>query len=428
MDYHGSTLFFSTTRKVYLCENPLNILLDKPIRIDPIDLSFRKINDILFSDDNLYIASDNGLTAIPYFAIQGIKTYMPIPYFQSILVNDRETDIEKDHLTLKGQNRINLVFGSKSYSDTPVIYSYMLDGVDKDWITGSATNVVYQSLSRGEYIFKVRARKSSSPWSQPLEYRITIRATIWQHPIFFIGLSILFAALVALIIIWRKNLQIKRREIDHQLVTLEQKALQSMMNPHFIFNALSSIQSYLLQKKPKEAGQYISQFARLIRQNLWAIDSLMISIEEEIDRLKNYLDLERNRMGGEFDYSIEMDESVKNKGIMIPPMIIQPFVENAILHGISAIDNGGVIRMLISLHTQDSLAIVIEDNGPGIKQAGKYPSKSEKHLNIGMTVTRKRLEIIGKKMGIRTSIETTETFPGNPNPGTRVVIVVPVGT
>ncbi len=427
MVYDEPRLYLATVNHIYICDHPADILQGKPVHFQPVDISFRNIHDILIQSGSLYIASNDGLTVIPDSLIHDFKTYLPIPYFHSIQINDQERSPEEDQVTLKGQNRIKLVFGSKSYSDSPVIYSYMFEGIDKELIIGSENSVVYQNLPRGEYIFKVRARKSSSPWSEPIEYRLTIKATIWEHPLFFIIISLLFAMLVALVIIRRKNLQMKRREIDHQLITLEQKALQSMMNPHFIFNALSSIQSYLLMNKSREAGLYLSQFARLIRQNLSAINSPMIGLDDEIDRLKNYLDLERLRMSDGFDYTIKMDESVEDEEVKIPSMIIQPFAENAIQHGISAIDEQGILRISISVHSEHSVKIVIEDNGIGMQNSRGISERSEKHLNLSMGMTRKRLEIIGKKMNVKTSVEFSEAFPGSPNPGTRVVIIVPVG-
>ena len=200
-----------------------------------------------------------------------------------------------------------------------------------------------------------------------------------------------------------------------------------MMNPHFIFNALSSIQSYLLRNKPGEAGLYLSQFARLIRQNLSAINSAMINLEKEIDRLKNYMDLERLRMEDKFEYTIEFEEGIEEEELMIPSMIIQPFVENAVWHGISTLEEKGLIRISFAMRHPKALKITIEDNGIGIKQSSMFVSKSGTHLMTGSEMTRKRLENIGKKMNIVTSVEFSEAFPGNPNPGTRVVIVVPVG-
>jgi two-component sensor histidine kinase len=426
IDYHEPTLFIATTRNIYTCENPLNILDNKPVYLQPVDISFRNIHDILFNDNLLYIASDDGLTAIPYAPIHEIKSTAPIPYFQSIQINDEEDEVNRQDISLTGRNRIQFIFSSINYSFSPVVYSYMLEGADDEWITGIGTNVVYQNLPRGNYMFKLKVRKPTSPWSEPIEFDITINATLWQHPLFFAMLAIMAGGLFSLIIIRRKNIQLKRREMDHQMIMLEQKALQSMMNPHFIFNALGSIQNFLLQNKPGEAGIYLSQFARLIRQNLAAINTPMVYLSDELDRLKNYLDLEKLRAGNKFEFLIKSDEEIEEEETLIPSMIIQPFVENAIWHGISPLEDKGFIRISFSLYSQNALQIMIEDNGVGMKKGGEFSSKNHTHLNMGMSMTRKRLEIIGKKYHIETSVVTAEAFPGIPNPGTRVILIVPL--
>ncbi|PKP49228.1 MAG: hypothetical protein CVT94_05765 [Bacteroidetes bacterium HGW-Bacteroidetes-11] len=426
MDYHQSTLFIATSQNVYVCENPLNIINGKPVNLNPIDINFRNINDIIFSNNQLYVASDDGLTAIPYPEIQKNTSNSPIPYFQSIWINDNNEVDNLQNISLTGRNRIHFIFNSINYSTSPVIFSYMLVGSDDKWTVGSGTDVVYQNLPRGEYVFRLKARKPTSPWSKSIEYRITIKATIWQHPLFYAFLAVCIVGLIFMFALRRKNLQLKRRETDHQMITLEQKALQSMMNPHFIFNALGSIQYYLLQNKPAEAGLYLSQFARLIRQNLSAIDSALINLEEETDRLKNYMDLEKLRMEDKFYYTIEFDKDVDEDEVLIPSMIIQPFVENAIWHGISTLKGRGMIRISFAMQSPKTIKISIEDNGVGIKQAGAYSSSGENHLHMGMAMTQKRLEIIGKRMNIQTSVTISETSPGSLNPGTRVVLLVPV--
>ncbi len=427
LQYDGTTLYLATFSTIYKIDKPLNILEKKPVELQLIDINFRNIHDILVNNDSLYVASDDGLTIIPEAMLSKIKTHTPIPYFQSILVNDIETDFSQKEVTLTGNNKIKFGFCSINYSATTVNFSYKLEGFDHDWINSQGTIVNYQNLSRGNYIFKVRARKATMEWSKPIEFKITIKAHFWQHPLFFVFISLVFTGLIALIIIRRKNIQIKRRELDNQLITLEQKALQSMMNPHFIFNSLGSIQTYLLEKKSNEAGLYLSQFARLIRQNLNAINAASINLEEEIDRLKNYLDLEKLRMENRFDYNIEMDENLEEAEVRIPSMIIQPFIENAIWHGIAALEEKGRINIKFQRHDEKSVTVIIEDNGIGIKRSEAYSTKQEKHFHLGMEMTRKRLELLGKKYSIKTAIEFFETYPGTANPGTRVVLVVPVG-
>ncbi|MCX6233592.1 MAG: histidine kinase [Bacteroidetes bacterium] len=423
--YNDQALYLSTFRNIYKCDNPLDIQDDKAVQLSLIDINFSNIRDILAYNDTLYIASGDGLTLIPTDLTDDIRSRVPVPYFRSILINDKEAGIYSQGSTIKGKNKFNFSFGSINYSQNPVLYSYMLEGYEDEWNIGTMNNVVFTNLQKGHYKFRLRAAKSNSPWSDPIEYHITVKATIWQHPLFYLVLSLLTAGLVSLLVIRRKNIQIKRQEIDHQLIVLEQKALQSMMNPHFIFNTLGSIQNYLLQNKPGEAGLYLSQFARLIRLNISSINSALINLEEEVNRLRIYLDLEKFRMENKFEYLIEIDHGIEEDEVYIPSMLIQPFVENSVWHGISALEEKGLIRISFSMHSAKALKIIVEDNGIGIKQSERYSSKNESHLHLSMEMIRKRIEIIGKKMKVETSMDISETTPGSPNPGTRVVLVVP---
>jgi len=426
MTYQSPVLYLSTFRNIYAIDNPLDIGEHKPVPLRLIDINFPDIVDIHASNDTLYIASKDGLTIIPISMIGQIKSKAPLPYFFSIKINDKESDPYSGGVTVKGKNKINFEFNSINYSDNPVMFSYMLEGYDEEWSTGSTKSVAYANLDRGKYTFKLRAGKTNSPWSDPIEFNIIVKATFWKHPLFYVSLSIVIAALISMFVIYRKNLQVKKIEREHQLVTLEQKALQSMMNPHFLFNALGSIQHYLLQNKPAEAGLYLSQFARLVRQNIHGVNSPMLSLEAEIDRLKNYLDLEKMRMKDRFEYKFEMDEDIMDDAVLIPSMIIQPFVENSILHGISPLENGGMITLSFSMVTDKAIRIVIEDNGVGIKQSKAFKSDSPGHLHLSMEMTRKRIEILGKKYKVETSLEVNDASPASPNPGTRVTIVLPV--
>jgi two-component sensor histidine kinase len=425
--YHPPALYLSTFRNIYKCDNPLNIIDNKPVQLQLLDINFRNIQDILINKDSLYIASDDGLTIIPEVMINKITVHTPIPYFKSILINDKETDLSGQELVLRSNNKITFNFSCINYSSTPIHYSYKMDGLDTAWTTGPIRIVVYQNVSRGNYTFHLKVRKPGSEWSKSIECRVTVKAPFWQHPLFYLGLSILCVSLLILYIIRRKNIQMKKRELDNQLITLEQKALQSMMNPHFIFNSLGSIQTYLLQNKSGEAGLYLSQFARLIRQNLNAINASSINLEEEIDRLKNYLDLEKLRMEDKFEYHIEVAANIETDELQIPSMIIQPFVENAIWHGIAFLKEKGQIIIRFLKKDDKSLDVIIEDNGIGMKRSETFSANKEKRAHLGMELARKRLEILGRKFSVRTCLKYSELFPGNPNPGTRVELVVPIG-
>ena len=217
----------------------------------------------------------------------------------------------------------------------------------------------------------------------------------------------------------------KRVEVDHQLIVMEQKALQSMMNPHFIFNSLGSIQNYLLTNKGSEAVIYLSQFARLIRQNLNAVNTPMIKLEEEVDRPRNYIDLEKKRLENKFDFSIEIDTQLEEDGVYIPSMIIQPIAENSIWHGMASLENKGTIKINFQAYKPKSLKIIIEDNGIGTKKSLEYSAKSSQNKHLGMQIIKKRLDLLSKKYNTETSIKYSECSPDHNYPGTRVELIMP---
>jgi LytS/YehU family sensor histidine kinase len=236
---------------------------------------------------------------------------------------------------------------------------------------------------------------------------------------------LIIAVIIFLIVLRQKNIELARHEMENQIILLEQKSQQAMMNPHFIFNVLGSIQNYLLRNQPNEAGIYLSQFARLIRQNLKATSSSMINLDEEIDRLKDYLELEKLRMGNKFDYLIEKGDGLALEDLFIPAMIVQPFVENAVWHGISPLEEKGVIRISFRMKDEKSLQIIVEDNGIGIANAAKNSNNTDSHLKLGTNIISKRLELLSKKYETETHVLYSEQSPGNTNPGTKVEIVVP---
>ena len=427
MLFEDSTLYLATLKDIFVCHNPMNVTSGVAVHINPMNISFNSINDILVHHDTLYIASDDGLTIIAEASVANNFVDSPIPYLQSIIVNDKIYTLPE--LNLTGKNNIKLSFGCISYSSSPVIYSYMLEGSENKWTmgtgSGSGINLVYQNLPKGNYVFKLRVRKSNSGWSKPLELIIIIKPTLLEYPLFWAFIVIVASVLLFFIIYLIRIQKMKRVEVDHQLIVMEQKALQSMMNPHFIFNSLGSIQNYLLTNKGSEAVIYLSQFARLIRQNLNAINTPMIILEEEVDRLINYIDLEKKRLENKFDYSIEIDAKLEKDGVFIPGMIIQPIAENSIWHGIASLEDKGFIKISFLAYKPKSLKVIIEDNGIGMGKSLEYSAKSSQQQHLGMQIIKKRLALLSKKYNTETGINYSECYPDHINPGTRVELILP---
>ena len=212
--------------------------------------------------------------------------------------------------------------------------------------------------------------------------------------------------------------------INNKINQLEQKALQAQMNPHFIFNALNSIQSFLVYEENAKAEKYLLKFAQLIRQTLNNSREPYISIESEIEILEKYLDLERMRFKNKFKYSIINELKNNDLRLKIPNMLIQPFVENAVIHGFSTLDSGGEITIVLKSADGNQILCIVEDNGVGRKKAMQQSSK--KHVSFGTTITEERLKAFETKHGIHLKIETIDIENPDGSTGTRVMINLPV--
>ena len=420
----GNLLFFSTIRNIYLISNPLEIIDGKELKVIKLSVDFNNINDIECQDSVIHIASDDGLTTIPIQVFLKEQEVAPKPYFDNILVDNKDYDFFNGFVSCRSDQRINIDYSAINFSSSVPIFNYMLDGIDKDWVRSSDKKVSYQNLKPGNYKFRLKASKNGKLFSETIELPVTITPTFFQKTLVKIILFLIIAVLAYLFQIALYRRRTRKKEIESQLINLEHKALQSMMNPHFIFNALGSIQRYLLQNKPTEAGTYLSQFARLIRQNMNSLKSNFISIDDEVERLRNYIELEQFRMNHKFAYKIEVNEKIDSYETSIPSMVIQPFVENAIWHGITPIPTGGLVTVRFNYLEGKSIQIIIEDNGIGISITNPV-TKSDQNLNLGMELTRKRISLIGERMNTETKLYTEDLNPGTKNPGTRITIIVP---
>lgn len=185
----------------------------------------------------------------------------------------------------------------------------------------------------------------------------------------------------------------EKSEIEKARMRIEQRLLHSQMNPHFIFNSLNSINSFIGENNTDEAQTYLSKFARLMRLILENSRKVMVALEDELNALKLNLELERLRFDGRFDFTIEVSQEIDTEDTYLPPMLIQPFIENAIKHGIKGKEGKGLINLSIKKENE-LLICVVEDNGVGRDETLKNAHKSSDHVSLGTQVTLERLEIL----------------------------------
>jgi ligand-binding sensor domain-containing protein/two-component sensor histidine kinase len=313
-----------------------------------------------------------------------------------------------------------------------VQYTWKLEGADKQWSPATKQQTAtYSNLDPGNYIFKVKACNENAVWNEKEQsFEFTILAPLWRTWWFKIISVISILLIMTGVFSWRIN-HIKRRneternklELQKNIAELEQKALRLQMNPHFIFNALNSIQGFISKNETTEAKRHLAKFSKLMRQILENSRKQFISIEEETAILRNYLDLEKLSSGSAFDYTIVIDENIVIAQTAIPPMIIQPFVENAVLHGLHK-KQGGKIDVQFALR-ENCVVCEVTDNGIGINKAKELKKENQQeHHSTGIEVTEQRLRLL-LDVTIGKPVEYIDLSENGINTGTKVIIRLP---
>lgn len=336
-------------------------------------------------------------------------------------------------------NFFSFEFSSLDYSNPAKNkYAYMLENYDKDWIYCDANRrfADYTKVNPGTYKFKVRGTNSDGVWSEK-EISVTIIISPpWWATWTFRVLFILFVILSTWYSLDRRFRQLRKKhdiekrvlEIEKQLFDLEQKSLRLQMNPHFIFNSLNSIQSFIVNNDSDKATLYLAKFAQLMRLILSNSREPFVPVKDELKALVYYMDIENLRFENKFDYSINIDPEIDDDFIGIPPMIIQPYVENAIHHGIINKQGRGRITITLSLKDKDDAVLcVVEDDGVGREKAEELKNLTGlKHKSQGMIITKERLEILNKQVKGKISVSVIDLKNENGNTcGTKVEIIIP---
>ncbi len=349
--------------------------------------------------------------------------------------------IGKDNLFTEGlklphhQNKLSFeFFGINLANPQKVEYQWMLEGDDKEWSKKSLKNYVNYTLGPGDYTLKVKAFNEDLVYNDPpLEMSFCILSPIWQRWWFIAGAILLLGSLIGLIFKTRLN-QIRRKakqaqeklEMENNLLQLEQKALQLQMNPHFIFNALNTVQSLFMSNEQGAARQLLSKFAKLMRAILENSRASVIPLQNEIDLLDNYLAIEQFSRPGKFDYTLTVDPTIDPDEVNIPPMLIQPFVENAIIHGVNPLKHAGQINLSFKKEGSQ-LVCSVEDNGVGRQASAKLQEQNaRKHKSVALDVTEERLEFLNQDHNSKSLVISDLKNDDGSIAGTKVLIKLPL--
>lgn len=353
-------------------------------------LPSNEINQIKSYEGQLWLCTSGGLVK---FHEAEENTFSPQPIIQWAKVNGNVVNLSETNSFFYHQNDFEFRYFTINYRmNGNIPYRYRIH-LNDEWQYAKSLNINYPSLPPDNYTFELQSQNEDGYWSESTTFSFVVQSpwwkTWWFRTIGIFGISFLGYRYFK----YRTD-QLKREsEIQNQIMNLERSALQAQMNPHFIFNSLNSIQNFILKNDRIKAVEFLSKFARLVRHNLNASIQGEISLEEEVSILDNYLALEQERFQNGFDYEIIVNELLQKQLIEFPPMLIQPYVENAVIHGLAKKEEKG--KVIISFNKKnENLLVSVKDNGVGYRK-DKKGEKANRHKSVGMMITQKRLELLG---------------------------------
>lgn len=395
-------------------------------------LSSRIINSIIFNkeDKKLYIGTDNGLTVFTQ-SPEKIEFAQPV-YIQASLGNNVKKILPDSTVLQPSQNDLSFYITVPYYEGREeVSFEYKLDS--DAWTQQKIPVLNFENMGGGRHIVKVRPRINSLNLTGPESaFHFQIKIPFYKKWWFIIA-AILMLQVAVIAIINYYNKKRKEKKLQQQLLqqqqmleqaSLKQQAFTALLNPHFIFNALNSVQHFINQQDRQNANRYLSDFASLIRKNFDASQQTFIPLDAELENLRLYLQLEKMRFGDKINYSIATAEDLDTDNWMLPTMILQPFLENAILHGLMHATHSGELHIHFKQNQQRQLIISIADNGIGIEKS-RLQKMGKSHASKGMQLIKERLQLLGKLTGHTITLSIEDQFPGKENPGTLVTICYP---
>ena len=361
---------------------------------------------------------------------------MLVPRLSSFRVWDAPVTLgEGANVQLKAdENSVAIDFTAIDFlNPDKLLFSTKLEGLDERWSSASDRRYVsYPRLPGGDYRLLVRVIDEKGEWGEPRELvHFTIAIPLWKKTWFIVLTSLLMALLIFGLYRYRIR-RVQREEsvktqFNKRLAEAEMRALRAQMNPHFIFNCLNSINRYIVKSDQMTASLYLTKFSKLIRLILDNSNHKSVSLEQDLEALRIYIEMESLRFDNKFEFTIDVAEGTDVFSIQVPPMIFQPFVENAIWHGLLHKQGPGRLSIRISKEKR-LLSVIIEDNGVGRKKAAEWKSKSATtRKSLGMQLTEERMQLLKAELKAEGLIMVEDLEDNEKQPlGTRVTILLPI--
>lgn len=427
----NNTIWASSTNglnKIIITQNAKN-----PYRIEQYTQSdglySSDVNGVVVNNDTVYVATNDGLSFFNSKKV-GINSIPPPVYITKVKIMNKDTSVLDTYTLPYNKNFIEINFVGLSYRTAGnITYKYRLTGVNEDWVITKIPQILYPMLSPGEYKFEVVAMNKDGIYSTtPAVILFIIKPPFWKT-FWFYGLCVLLFAIILRMFFYYRIKNIKRRNsLKLELNKYMQQALCQQMNPHFIFNSINSIHKFILENDKDLSSYYLSKFSSLMRQTMENSMKDTISLKEEIDALKLYLDLEQLRFNRSFDFNILLKDNMDAGLVEIPPFLFQPYVENSIWHGLmNKKDGRGKIDIKFSIEG-GLLICSITDNGIGREKANELKANSTKvHKSYGTSITEKRISALFSLINIEAGVTYEDlTDESGKAIGTRVIVKIAI--
>ncbi len=387
------------------------------------------IQDVWIEKDTVWVASSSGMS----FFNKNEKTSIvpPLIHIRQVQIWYRDTLVQQRYNLEFDQNNIKISYDGLSYkSQNNLRYQYKMLGVDKEWVVTDQNVIQYPTLASGGYVFRIYAidkdNNRSLEYAQ-LQFYIAPHYSqqAWYRSLIALIVLCLLATASYFIIKYFKE----RSDLKRRLVESEQMALRAQMNPHFIFNSLNSIQYFITENDKKSANLYLYIFSELIRKVLDNSKKTSISLDDEIEYISLYLNIESMRFKDKFDYKIEVAPNIETEDVFIPPMLIQPYIENSIIHGLLQKKAGSRHLKIKFEQTEDILICSVQDNGIGRSKAAELQNRSMIKSKVGTTNPLKRLSILNKLNKRKIDVKIIDLYNGySVATGTKVKLTIPIMT
>ncbi|MEZ5040677.1 MAG: histidine kinase [Saprospiraceae bacterium] len=435
--YHGKLLVF--TDKYIQVFNPESMQFENHFALG-YGLGDYDSNTLLLSNEQMAVSK---LGSIALFYPDSLKTNTerPRPYVASFNVFDKTWKLNNDlnhpdsvYLSYK-QNFFSFELSAIGYNlPEQITYRYKLDGFEEEWQDGTKRRfAAYTNVPGGDYQFLVEAINNEGlSLGEPSVTYLHV-STVWYKKNWFWALLLFTLSGLGYLAYQYKIGQVRKEErlrsdYEGKLADVELSALRAQMNPHFIFNALNSIEYFIISNEPERASDYLNRFSRLIRLILQNSKNKTVPLKDDLEALRLYIEVESMRFDNLFDYEVKTEIGLDLENTFVPPMLLQPYVENAIWHGLMQ-KTGSKGKLDLIIHRNNGhLICLIEDNGIGREAAVQLKSKSAtRRKSYGMKITSERLTMLNKVAGANASVQVYDLKDEKGIAvGTRVELAIPL--